>query len=129
MMSSLKKVTQEIQQGMDNGELRIKKIYSERDGKEVKYVIDVSELDKEETESTLSVKVEVDTKEANENIKELTAAANECVEALERLEKVVDQFNKKGDSIEMNAPLTLDGRAIAEATLQFQRDLIRAKPF
>ncbi|PGA97570.1 hypothetical protein COL93_22140 [Bacillus toyonensis] len=86
-------------------------------------------MDKEETESTLSVKVEVDTKEANENIKELTAAANECVEALERLEKVVDQFNKKGDSIEMNAPLTLDGRAIAEATLQFQRDLIRAKPF
>ncbi|WP_257153241.1 hypothetical protein [Bacillus toyonensis] len=112
-----------------NGELRIKKIHSERIGKEVKYVIDVLELDNEEKNNALSVKVEVDTKEANENIKELTAAANECVEVFEKLEKVMDKFSKKGDSIKMNAPLTLDGRAIAEATLQFQRDLVRAKPF
>ncbi|PGC81016.1 hypothetical protein COM39_29790 [Bacillus toyonensis] len=87
------------------------------------------ELDNEEKNNALSVKVEVDTKEANENIKELTAAANECVEVFEKLEKVMDKFSKKGDSIKMNAPLTLDGRAIAEATLQFQRDLVRAKPF
>ncbi|EEM14161.1 MULTISPECIES: hypothetical protein [Bacillus] len=33
------------------------------------------------------MKVDVDAKEANENIKKLTTAANECVEALERLEK------------------------------------------
>ncbi|WP_180237530.1 hypothetical protein, partial [Bacillus cereus] len=105
-MNSLKKVTQEIQQGIDNGELRIKKIYSECNGNEVKYVIDVLELDNKETKNAVSVKVEVDTEEANENIKELTATANECVEALERLEKVIDKFNKKGDSIEMNAPLT-----------------------
>ncbi|WP_438357303.1 hypothetical protein [Bacillus toyonensis] len=69
-MNSLQRVTQEIQQGMENGELRIKKIHSERIGKEVKYVIDVLELDNEEKNNALSVKVEVDTKEANENIKE-----------------------------------------------------------
>ncbi|WP_257209185.1 hypothetical protein [Bacillus toyonensis] len=126
-MSSLKKVTQEIQQGIDKGELRSKKIYSERKGNEVKYVIDVSELDNEETNNSLSVKVGVDATEANKSIKELTAAANECVEVFEKLEKVIDKFNKKGDSLAMNAPLTLDGRAIAEATLQFQRDLVRAK--
>ncbi|PGV93324.1 hypothetical protein COD87_32105, partial [Bacillus cereus] len=68
--------------------------------------MDVLELDNKETKNAVSVKVEVDTEEANENIKELTATANECVEALERLEKVIDKFNKKGDSIEMNAPLT-----------------------
>ncbi|MBJ8031518.1 hypothetical protein [Bacillus cereus group sp. N21] len=38
------------------------------------------------------MKVDVDTKEANENIKELTIAANECVEALERLEKKLGRF-------------------------------------
>ncbi|PHG57721.1 hypothetical protein COI59_29350 [Bacillus toyonensis] len=89
--------------------------------------MDVSELDNEETNNSLSVKVGVDATEANKSIKELTAAANECVEVFEKLEKVIDKFNKKGDSLAMNAPLTLDGRAIAEATLQFQRDLVRAK--
>ncbi len=46
-----------------------------------------------EQKSALSVKVEVDMREANENIKELTAAVNECVEAFERLEKKVARFS------------------------------------
>lgn len=37
--------------------------------------------------NVVSVKVDVDTKEANENIKVLTSVAKDCVEALERLEK------------------------------------------
>lgn len=53
-MNSLQKVTQEIQQGIDNGELRIKKIYSERKDNDVKYVIDVSEV---EAERVLTVEV------------------------------------------------------------------------
>ncbi|MGE6964131.1 hypothetical protein ACQKIW_30685 [Bacillus thuringiensis] len=77
-MSSLQKVAQEIQQGIDNGGLRIKKIYSERNGNEVKCVKDFLELDNEETKNAVSVEVEVDTEEANENIKELIAAVNEC---------------------------------------------------
>ncbi|WP_257149237.1 hypothetical protein [Bacillus cereus] len=60
---------------------------------------------------------------------DLTEAANECVEALEKLEKVMGKFNEKGDFIECNVPLILDGKVIAEAALQFQRDIIRAKPF
>ncbi|MEK5251346.1 hypothetical protein MKX66_27870 [Bacillus sp. FSL R9-9530] len=53
-----------------------------------------------EKKSALSVKVEVDTKEANENIKELTAAVNECVEAFENLEKVMDKFTNKSETVE-----------------------------
>ncbi|PGY99987.1 hypothetical protein [Bacillus thuringiensis] len=48
-----------------------------------------------EQKNGLSLKVDVDTKEANENIKELTAAANECVEAFERLEKIMEKFGNK----------------------------------
>ncbi|WP_077250860.1 hypothetical protein [Escherichia coli] len=48
-----------------------------------------------EQKNGLSLKVEVDTKEVNENIKELTAAANECVEAFERLEKIMEKFGNK----------------------------------
>ncbi|HHP5608408.1 TPA: hypothetical protein ACSC58_005496 [Bacillus paranthracis] len=48
-----------------------------------------------EQKNALSLKVDVDTKEANESIRELTAAANECVEAFERLEKVMKKFGNK----------------------------------
>lgn len=54
-----------------------------------------------EQKSALSVKVEVDTKEANENIKELTAAVNECVEAFENLEKVMDKLTNKSKEVEL----------------------------
>lgn len=49
--------------------------------------------------NALSLKVDVDTKEANENIRELTTAANECVEALERLEKLMLNFDRKQDEL------------------------------
>ncbi|WP_416808711.1 hypothetical protein [Bacillus thuringiensis] len=39
--------------------------------------------------------IEMDTQEADKNVKELTAAANECVEAFEKLEKVMERFEKK----------------------------------
>ncbi|PHD98827.1 hypothetical protein [Bacillus wiedmannii] len=70
-----------------------------------------------EQKSVLSVKVEVDTKEANENIKELTAAANECVEAFEKLEKVMSRFEKKPVkeyAIEPVAHILLAGKIIAQ---------------
>lgn len=70
-----------------------------------------------EQKSVLSVKVEVDTKEANENIKELTAAANECVEAFENLEKVMSRFEKKPVKEYAIKPIThilLDGKIIAQ---------------
>ncbi|MED3353454.1 hypothetical protein P4388_33675, partial [Bacillus thuringiensis] len=55
----------------------------------------VKELMENDKKNTASVKVDVDTKEANENIAELTALANECVEAFEKLEKVMNGFGKK----------------------------------
>ncbi|MFA2694558.1 hypothetical protein [Bacillus mycoides] len=55
----------------------------------------VKELMESEEKNTVAVKVDVDTKEANENIKELTAAANECVEVFEKLGKVMERFEKK----------------------------------
>ncbi|MEB9630559.1 hypothetical protein BK714_25520 [Bacillus thuringiensis serovar oswaldocruzi] len=67
-----------------------------------------------EQKSALSVKVEVDTKEAKDNVKELTAAVNECVEAFEKLEKVMGRFINKNDSIEIEVPVLLNGKQIAE---------------
>ncbi|QWI35484.1 hypothetical protein EXW25_29810 (plasmid) [Bacillus toyonensis] len=42
--------------------------------------------------NVVSVKIDINKKEANENIKELTTVANECVDALERLEKELGRF-------------------------------------
>ncbi|MBK5447480.1 hypothetical protein JFU18_02050 [Bacillus sp. TH22] len=53
-----------------------------------------------EQKSALSVKVDVDTKEANENIKELTAAVNECVEAFDKLGKVMSKFTNQSETVE-----------------------------
>ncbi|MFY0167312.1 hypothetical protein P3K79_28210 [Bacillus anthracis] len=70
-----------------------------------------------EQKNALSVKIEVDTKEANENIKELTAAVNDCVEAFEKLEKVMSRFEKKPVKEYAIKPIThilLDGKIIAQ---------------
>ncbi|MCW1939470.1 hypothetical protein OMD49_06480 [Bacillus anthracis] len=77
----------------------------------------------------LMVEVGVDTTEALEGIKEVTEAANECAAALEKLEKVMGKFNKNDDALEINMPLILNGRAIAEATKRIKQDIIRATPF
>ncbi|ANT40230.1 hypothetical protein bcere0013_56730 [Bacillus cereus BDRD-ST26] len=53
----------------------------------------VKELMENDKKNTVAVKVDVDTKEANENIAELTAAANECVAALEKLERLTNKFS------------------------------------
>ncbi|MGN4665800.1 hypothetical protein ACTFRP_07920 [Bacillus cereus group sp. MYBK234-1] len=77
----------------------------------------------------LIVEVSADTTKALEGIKEVTEAANECVAALEKLEKFMGKFNKNDDALEFNVPLILNGRAIAEATKRIQQDIIRATPF
>ncbi|MFD6509379.1 hypothetical protein [Bacillus sp. NPDC060175] len=55
----------------------------------------IKELMESKEKNTVTIKVEVDTKEANESIKELTAAANECTGAFEKLEKVMSRFENK----------------------------------
>lgn len=71
------------------------KDYANVHGYKARKTAGVKELMECKEKNIVAVKVDVDTKEANENIKELTAAANECVEAFERLEKVMNGFGKK----------------------------------
>lgn len=55
----------------------------------------IKELMESEKKNAVSVKVDVDTKEANENIRELTDVANDCVKTFEKLGKVMERFEKK----------------------------------
>lgn len=64
--------------------------------------------------SELTIQVSVDTTKALEGIKEVTDAANECVEALEKLEKVMGKFTSKNDVINIDVPVLINGRKIAE---------------
>lgn len=70
-----------------------------------------------EQKNVLSLKVDADTKEANDNIKELTAAANECVEAFERLEKKLEKFNSAKLQIDAKNLINPDAVEIARRTL------------
>lgn len=67
-----------------------------------------------EQNNVLSLKVDVDTKEANESIKELTAAANECVEAFERLEKKLAKFKSPFAQINVKDLVNPDAIKIAQ---------------
>ncbi|EPY7701424.1 hypothetical protein [Bacillus paranthracis] len=60
------------------------------------------------------MQVSVDTTKALEGIKEVTEAANECTEALEKLERVMGKFTNKNDVIKIDVPVLINGRKIAE---------------
>lgn len=62
----------------------------------------------------LIIQVTADTTEALEGIKEVTDAANECADALEKLEKVMGKFTNKNDVIKIDVPVLINGRKIAE---------------
>ncbi|ARJ26075.1 hypothetical protein B7492_34150 (plasmid) [Bacillus mycoides] len=53
----------------------------------------IKELMESEKKNTVAVKVDVDTKEALKQMKEVTEAANECVAALEKLERLTNKFS------------------------------------
>ncbi|WP_260632237.1 hypothetical protein [Bacillus bingmayongensis] len=61
--------------------------------------------------------IEVDTKEADVNIKELTAAANECVEVFECLEKKLERFTSSHVQIDGKDLINPDAIEIAKRTL------------
>ncbi|RFB07660.1 hypothetical protein DZB88_30265 [Bacillus sp. OE] len=67
-----------------------------------------------EQKNLLSLRVDVDTKEANESIRELTAATNECIEAFERLEKKLAKFNSPFARINVKDLVNLDAIKIAQ---------------
>ncbi|CDN39323.1 hypothetical protein [Bacillus thuringiensis] len=67
----------------------------------------------------LIIEVTADTTEALEGIKEVTEAANECAEALEKLEKVMGRLTNKKDSLFIEVPVVLNGKAIAKKVSEF----------
>ncbi|MEC2554536.1 hypothetical protein P9W85_24785 [Bacillus tropicus] len=62
----------------------------------------------------LTIELNVEANESLKEMKELTAAVNECVEAFEKLEQVMGRFTNKNNSIEIEIPVLLNGRKIAE---------------
>ncbi|MCU5039314.1 hypothetical protein FC702_22765 [Bacillus cereus] len=65
----------------------------------------------------LKINIAADTTEALKQMREVTEAANECVAALEKLEKVMGKFTGKSelDGITVKVPTVLDGKIISEA--------------
>ncbi|KAB2500659.1 hypothetical protein F8158_08415 [Bacillus cereus] len=64
----------------------------------------------------LTIRVNADTTGALKGIKEVTEAANECVAALEKLEKTMGRFTNKNDSIEkIEVPIFYKRERIDEA--------------
>ncbi|MBE5087601.1 hypothetical protein IGI03_06005 [Bacillus thuringiensis] len=62
----------------------------------------------------LRINIDADTSEALKQMKEVTEAANECAEALGKLEKVMGKFTNKNDVIKIDVPVLINGRKIAE---------------
>ncbi|SME68588.1 hypothetical protein BACERE00198_00274 [Bacillus cereus] len=70
----------------------------------------------------LKINIDADTTEALKQMKEVTEAANECVEAFEKLEKVMGKFTGKSElnGITVKVPTVLDGKTISEAISSIQ---------
>ena len=71
----------------------------------------------------LMVEVGVDTTEALEGIKEVTEAANGCTDALEKLEKVMDKFINRSDTVE----LYCEGKLLSKSTVNHTADSIQSR--
>ncbi|KAB2455074.1 hypothetical protein F8160_07765 [Bacillus sp. CH126_4D] len=69
----------------------------------------------------LIIEVTADTTEALEGIKEVTEAANECADALEKLEKVMNKFKGKSET----AKVSFDIKSIAQSTIEQTASLIK----
>ncbi|PEY75259.1 hypothetical protein [Bacillus cereus] len=67
----------------------------------------------------LKINIDADTSEALKQMKEVTEAANECVKALEKLDKVMGRFTNKTDSLFIEVPVVLNGKTIAQKVSDF----------
>ncbi|MDA2268876.1 hypothetical protein PDN28_23850 [Bacillus cereus] len=63
----------------------------------------------------LKINIDADTTEALKQMREVTEAANECVAALEKLEKVIGRFTNKNELKDIQVSIALDGKIIAES--------------
>lgn len=71
----------------------------------------------------LMVEVDVETTEALEGIKEVTQAANECADALDKLEKIMDKFTNRSDTVE----LYCEGKLLSKSTVNHTADSIQGR--
>ncbi|EEK59175.1 hypothetical protein [Bacillus cereus] len=62
----------------------------------------------------LKINIDADTTEALKQMKEVTEAANECVAAFEKLERVIGRFTNKTNSLLIEVPVVLNGKTIAQ---------------
>lgn len=74
-----------------------------------------------ENKNVASAQVIIDTKEAQENIKELTRATDECVAALSKLEQVMARFTHQINTVE----LYCDGKVLARSLIKHKDDAIK----
>ncbi|HFU6602184.1 hypothetical protein ABR775_27000 [Bacillus cereus] len=71
----------------------------------------------------LIIEVTADTTEALEGIKEVTQAANECADALDKLEKIMDKFTNRSDTVE----LYCGGKLLSKSTVNHTADSIQGR--
>ncbi|HHT7225279.1 hypothetical protein [Bacillus thuringiensis] len=72
-------------------------------------------------------KSSVETNEALERIKEVTEAANECVKAFKKLEKVMGRFTNRGELKDVKVSIVLDRKVFAEAIVKHTADSIQGR--
>ena len=79
----------------------------------------------------LIIEVTADIAEALGGIKEVTEAANECAEALEKLERLTNKFSGLARGGIVSVPVTLNGNTIAESVSKIQEndESIRLRKF
>ncbi|MGR6912510.1 hypothetical protein RCJ96_26725 [Bacillus sp. BSL6] len=73
--------------------------------------------------NVVSAQIVIDTKEAQENIKELTKATDECVAALGKLERVMSRFFTKSELKDIQVGILLDGTVTAESIIRKVNDI------
>ncbi|MEC3018120.1 hypothetical protein P9Z80_12585 [Bacillus cereus] len=68
----------------------------------------------------IKINIDVDTSEALKQMKEVTEAANECVAALEKLERLTNKFSGLARGGIVSVPVTLNGNTISESVSKNQ---------
>ena len=71
----------------------------------------------------LKINIDADTTEALKQMKEVTEAANECVAALEKLDKVMGKFTNPNETVEIYC----DSKVIAQSIIKQTTDSIKMK--
>ncbi|MGH1212676.1 hypothetical protein ACQVWG_05775 [Bacillus cereus] len=69
----------------------------------------------------LKINIDADTTEVLKQMREVTEAANECVDALEKLEEVMGKFTNQNETVEIYC----NGKVIAQTVIKQTTDSIR----